>query len=215
LRTTRGCVLRSHLGNGMKKSSGLLLLVPGLLFVACSSSPVPTSPSSSTAPAVSLVILGLENGAAVGRSLPLTAVATGPVTSPTTVTLGAIWTSSNPVVATVSAAGIVTPLAEGATVIGVAVKGGSTNQALRVYRNMEGTWEYSFFPTVCGSGGSSSGMGCRRFDGNVQLTHMVTVAQTGRLLLLKSAEPSRYDIFPGVKTVSGVIGEEGASRCQD
>jgi hypothetical protein len=174
---------------------------------ACTGAPSAPSPSASApsaAPSVLVAILGLDNGAAVGMPLALSGTATSGDGAATAFTTGADWTSSNPSVATIDQAGRVTPLAEGTTTIGAAVKGGAAAATLTVYMNIEGDWQYSFLPVGCGDqGGSSIGMGCRR-DGPEEKTKTAVMTQQGRLVTI-TATPSIGTLFPSVRIATGTL----------
>jgi len=182
-----------------------------VLASACSRAAAPTVapstvPAPQAAPSRAIAIQGLEDGAVVGDSLPLTGIVVDAGGAGTPFTTAA-WTSSDPVVATITADGVVSPLSPGRTTLHVTFAGASASAELTVHPNVEGTWQFRFAPSFCSQTGPTIGMGCRE-DGPVEQTVVVTLTQMrGRVWL----EGARFDraIFTGIQTASGAFNANG------
>ena len=131
-----------------------LAAVVGLgALAACGGSP--SSPSGGNSggntgggtPTVSSVAVTLTSPLRIGQSSQASATAT--LSNGTTQAVTSGWQSDAAGVATVSAAGLVTAIANGTATISVSSGGRQGQQALRVVPDYDGTWSGTYLVTAC------------------------------------------------------------------
>jgi hypothetical protein len=151
---------------------------------ACGASPAAPPQAQSTLQPVSLSIAGAVSEVAVGESFALQANIALSNGSTLVETAGVVWTSDDSRIVSIDQAGRATAVGEGSTVLRASVKNASSNSAVRVLRNLSGTWLLTFQAASCGH---SSIPGCAgaRFTGPQPQQEEIKFVQTGNRISTK------------------------------
>ena len=170
--------------------------------IGCSKeSPAAVSPTAPTPTLVSLTLSPASGSLTVGQSA--TIAVTGSFSDGSTRVLTANWTSSNGAVASVNAAGLVTALSGGQTMITASVSGQSVAGIYTVNVSPSGSWLGGLLVTSCTGTGSNSDAFCAPQRG---LTQVGTAYQSTLELTENGSSISGVMMLGGVRgPVTGVV----------
>lgn len=157
----------------------------GILVAACSDHSNPAAPGSPSRPTVSsLAIIGDE---AVLTDTSTAYIVTATLSDGTTRALMPAWNSSNPDVASVDSAGLLSGLVHGSATLTASHDGRSATKTVQVVNNYRGTWDGTYVVKACTDSGdltNRDGGWCRSGPGRVGNVGSIglSLTQTGRHL---------------------------------
>jgi hypothetical protein len=132
------------------RSIRLVLVLAFLVFTMRCGDKSPTRPTGSGIAVAGLAITGPD---AVLTGVSASYVVTATLADGTSRTVTAAWTSSNPAIASVDAAGRLEGRAHGSTTVTATFEGRSASKTVHVINNYGGTWEGSYVIRACAATG--------------------------------------------------------------